>query len=126
MNADVARLSEEANVALIRGDIDGYLARIEHAPDYTLMAPFGGATEHGFKDSPERRAAERETLAALAGTPDGDRVLGALRRIAEDIWEHRGRYALLDLVLPNTRDPGRLSQSEVTMVESVSRTLAAS
>ena len=60
MNPDVARLSEEANVALIRGDIDGYLARIEHAPDYTLMAPFGGATEHGFKDSPERRAAMKQ------------------------------------------------------------------
>lgn len=50
------RLSAEANAALVRGDIDGYLTRIEHAPDYTLMAPFGGATEHGFKDSPERRA----------------------------------------------------------------------
>jgi ketosteroid isomerase-like protein len=60
MNSEVARLSEEANVALVQGDIDGYLARIVHAPDYTLMAPFGGATEHGFKDSPERRAAMKQ------------------------------------------------------------------
>jgi ketosteroid isomerase-like protein len=38
----------EANTALVRGDIDRYLALIEHAKDYTLMSPFGGAPTHGF------------------------------------------------------------------------------
>ena len=38
--ADVVRLSAEANVALVRGDIDGYLSRIVHASDYTLMSVF--------------------------------------------------------------------------------------
>jgi hypothetical protein len=49
--------SEEANAALIRGDIDGYLALIEHAKDYTLMSPFGGTPTRGFDTSPERRKA---------------------------------------------------------------------
>jgi len=56
---DVANLiqrTEEANQALVRGDIDGYLDFIKHAKDYTLMNPFGG-TERGFDDSKERREA---------------------------------------------------------------------
>jgi len=58
--AAAARLSAEANLSLVRGDIDGYLDRIHHADDYTLMAPFGGPTERGFADSPERRAAMKQ------------------------------------------------------------------
>jgi len=54
--AAVERRSADANKALVRGDIDGYLALIEHSKDYTLMNPFGGAPAHGFVDSPERRA----------------------------------------------------------------------
>ncbi len=57
---DVVKLTQrtaEANAALIHGDIDGYLALIEHAKDYTLMAPFGGATVRGFDTSSEHRAA---------------------------------------------------------------------
>src|SRR5262245_12546068 len=56
---DVAALegrTANANKALVRGDIDGYLALIEHSKDYTLMNPFGGAPARGFIDSPERRA----------------------------------------------------------------------
>jgi ketosteroid isomerase-like protein len=53
----VVRRSADANRALVRGDIDRYLALIEHSKDYTLMNPFGGAPTHGFVDSPERRAA---------------------------------------------------------------------
>src|SRR5262245_6310837 len=48
---DVANLTQrtaEANMALVGGDIDGYLALIKHAKDYTLMAPFGGAPTRGF------------------------------------------------------------------------------
>lgn len=49
--------SAEANSALIRGDIDGYIELIEHAHDYTLMSPFGGTPTRGFDTSPERRRA---------------------------------------------------------------------
>jgi ketosteroid isomerase-like protein len=49
--ANLTRRTVEANTALIRGDIDGYLALIEHAKDYTLMAPFGGAPTRGFDTS---------------------------------------------------------------------------
>jgi len=51
LSEDIANLAlriAEANTALIRGDIDGYLALIEHAKDYTLMAPFGGTPTRGF------------------------------------------------------------------------------
>jgi ketosteroid isomerase-like protein len=37
--------TEEANKALVRGDIDRYIALTQHAEDYTLMAPFGGDTD---------------------------------------------------------------------------------
>ena len=55
--ANLTKRSAEANSALIRGDIEGYLALIEHAKDYTLMSPFGGTPTHGFDPSPERRKA---------------------------------------------------------------------
>src|SRR5262245_57529233 len=46
--ASLTRRTAEANTALVCGDIDGYLGLIEHAKDYTLMAPFGGAPTRGF------------------------------------------------------------------------------
>ena len=55
---DLAQLSNRvagAADALIRGDVDGYLARIRHADDYTLMDPYGGETTRGFVDSTEAR-----------------------------------------------------------------------
>jgi ketosteroid isomerase-like protein len=55
--AALIRRSADANKALVRGDIDGYLELIEHSKDYTLMNPFGGAPTRGFVNSPERRAA---------------------------------------------------------------------
>jgi len=54
--AELVRLVTEAAEALIRGDIDGYLARIKHADDYTLMSPYGGDPTRGFDDSNETRA----------------------------------------------------------------------
>jgi ketosteroid isomerase-like protein len=54
---NLTRRTAEANAALVNGDIDGYLALIEHAKDYTLMAPFGGAPTRGFDTSSEHRAA---------------------------------------------------------------------
>lgn len=46
----VQRVSEAAQ-ALISGDIDGYVARIRHGHDYTLMSPYGGDPVRGFDDS---------------------------------------------------------------------------
>ena len=54
--AALLRTTEEANQALVRGDIDRYIALTRHARDYSLMNPFGGTPMHGFEDTPERRA----------------------------------------------------------------------
>jgi ketosteroid isomerase-like protein len=39
--------SEEANDALLRGDVDRYRALITIAQDFTLMSPFGGTPARG-------------------------------------------------------------------------------
>ena len=49
--------ASQANAALVRADVDGYLDLIAHADDYTLMAPFGGAATRGFDMSSEHKAA---------------------------------------------------------------------
>jgi ketosteroid isomerase-like protein len=54
--AALVRRTEEANQALVRGDIAKYIERNPHAKDYLLMNPFGGTPTRGFDDSPERRA----------------------------------------------------------------------
>jgi len=54
--AELVQLVTEAARALISGDIAGYVARIEHAHDYTLMSPYGGDTVRGFDDSDEALA----------------------------------------------------------------------
>jgi ketosteroid isomerase-like protein len=51
----LVRDTEEANKALVRGDIDRYVALTRHGQDYLLMNPFGGAPTRGFDDTPERR-----------------------------------------------------------------------
>src|SRR5262245_31608332 len=43
---ELARRSEEANDALMRGDVDRYRALVPLAPDFMLMSPFGGAPSH--------------------------------------------------------------------------------
>src|SRR5262249_43218124 len=48
--------TEEANQALVRGDIGKYVELTRHAKDYLLMNPFGGTPVRGFDDTPERRA----------------------------------------------------------------------
>jgi len=45
--AGLVRDSAEGNAALMRGDIDRYLALISITDDFTLMSPFGGAPSHG-------------------------------------------------------------------------------
>jgi ketosteroid isomerase-like protein len=49
--AELIRRTAEAASALIRGDMRGYLTRIRHADDYTLMAPSGGEPRRGFDAS---------------------------------------------------------------------------
>jgi len=51
--AELIKRTERAGGALIRGDINGYLALIRHADDYTLMQPFGGPPSRGFDRRPE-------------------------------------------------------------------------
>jgi ketosteroid isomerase-like protein len=54
---DIAGLIDqtvEANRALVRGDIDRYVALTGHAEDYTLFSPFGALTR-GFDGSSENR-----------------------------------------------------------------------
>lgn len=53
--ADLVKRTEDANKALVRGDIDEYISLTQHAQDYTLMAPFGGTPTHGFDGSSESR-----------------------------------------------------------------------
>jgi ketosteroid isomerase-like protein len=54
--AALVRQAQEANDALLRGDMEAYLARVSHAEDCTLMAPFGGAPTRGFDTSEEHLA----------------------------------------------------------------------
>ena len=91
--AALVRRSATANKALVRGDIDGYLALIEHSKDYTLMNPFGGTPTHGFVDSPERRAAMAKffedgtlDLEVVATHASGDLVvLVAVERVRAEV-----------------------------------------
>ena len=102
--ANLTRRSAEANSALIRGDIDGYLALIEHAKDYTLMSPFGGTPTHGFDPSPERRKAIarffksgtfHQEVVATYGSPDMivlvtiERIRGEVGGLQEQDWSLR-------------------------------------
>jgi ketosteroid isomerase-like protein len=52
LNELVARAAEATQV-FIRGDMRRYFELVNHADDYTLMAPFGGEPRHGFDDSEE-------------------------------------------------------------------------
>jgi ketosteroid isomerase-like protein len=54
--AGLVRRSADANAAFVRGDIGAFLALIDHADDYTLMAPFGGPPIRDFDASPGRLA----------------------------------------------------------------------
>lgn len=45
--ADLIRLSEDSNAALMRGDIDRYLSLLTLSHDFSLMSPFGGEPTHG-------------------------------------------------------------------------------
>jgi ketosteroid isomerase-like protein len=55
--AELVQRSAESNSALMRGDIDRYLALITVTSDFTLMSPFGGAPTHGSALTNERMQA---------------------------------------------------------------------
>jgi len=100
--ANLTRRTAEANTALVRGDIDGYLGLIEHAKDYTLMAPFGGAPTRGFDMSSRAAMAQffksgtfdQEVVAAY-GTSDLvvlvtiERVRAEVGGLPEQDWSLR-------------------------------------
>ncbi|HEV7257767.1 MAG TPA: nuclear transport factor 2 family protein [Bosea sp. (in: a-proteobacteria)] len=44
---DLVQRSEEANAALLRGDVGAYRALITLSDDFTLMSPFGGKPSRG-------------------------------------------------------------------------------
>jgi ketosteroid isomerase-like protein len=55
--AELVQRTADAASAFIRGDMRRYVELVRHAPDYTLMPPFGGEPVHGFDGSDERLAA---------------------------------------------------------------------
>jgi ketosteroid isomerase-like protein len=58
-----------ATRALIEGDVRGYFALVDEAPDFTLMPPTGGPTRHGPDLSPETIEALEEFF---EGSGEGD------------------------------------------------------
>jgi ketosteroid isomerase-like protein len=52
--AELIQRSAESNAALMRGDIDRYLALITLTIDFTLMSPFGGTPTRGSDMTSER------------------------------------------------------------------------
>jgi quercetin dioxygenase-like cupin family protein/ketosteroid isomerase-like protein len=52
--AELIARSREANAALLRGDSDGYRARVPHSDDYLLMSPFGGTPTRGAELTEEK------------------------------------------------------------------------
>jgi ketosteroid isomerase-like protein len=47
----------DGNEAFMNSDMKRWLALTQHAPDFSLVSPFGGWTTGGFDPSPERLAA---------------------------------------------------------------------
>lgn len=100
----LVQCTTEAAQALISGDIEGYVARIKHAPDYTLMSPYGGDTVRGFDDSAEALDAlahffrggeakvevvETYTSADLAVLAVIERQYGTIGHLQEQDWSLR-------------------------------------
>jgi len=55
--AELVRRSEEANDALMQGDVDRYRALIPLCDDFTLMSPFGGTSSRAARLTDEEWAA---------------------------------------------------------------------
>jgi ketosteroid isomerase-like protein len=52
--AQLARISEQANAALMRGDIRSYRSMVRYSEDFTLMSPFGGEPSRAAEYTDER------------------------------------------------------------------------
>jgi ketosteroid isomerase-like protein len=98
------RTTEEANQALVRGDIARYIELTRHAKDYLLMNPFGGKPTRGFDDTPERRAGMakffrsgtlKQEIVGTFASPDLvvivtiERVHGEIGEVPEQDWTLR-------------------------------------
>jgi ketosteroid isomerase-like protein len=57
--AELVHRSEQSNAALMRGDVDSYLALISFTDDFTLMSPFGGSPTHGSVTNEKMQAIGR-------------------------------------------------------------------
>jgi ketosteroid isomerase-like protein len=93
--AALVRRTEEANKALVHGDIDRYIELTRHSRDYTLMNPFGGVSPRGFDDTPERRAGMKKFFKSgtldqevVATWDSGDlAVLVTIERVRAEVGE---------------------------------------
>lgn len=52
----LATTSEQANDALMRGDLTRYRELVRFSPDFSLMSPFGGAPTHGAQLTEDKLA----------------------------------------------------------------------
>ena len=68
--AGLVATMDEAAAAYIDGDIEHYLSMFDHADDYTLMPPYGGATVRGFERTDEGLAATKAFFASGEGRFD--------------------------------------------------------
>jgi ketosteroid isomerase-like protein len=60
--ADLTAIARESAQAYFDGDLDTYAGLVRHSADFSLMAPFGGPTVHGFVLSEESRESTRRTF----------------------------------------------------------------
>lgn len=66
--ADLTELWAVAAQAYLDGDLPGYAALADHAPDFTLTPPYGGDPRHGFDGS--EQAVERTASTFRGGDVD--------------------------------------------------------
>jgi ketosteroid isomerase-like protein len=70
--AELTRIAQLSAQAYIDGDLDTYAGLVRHADDFSLMAPFGGATRRGFVLSDESRESTRRTFRGGEATVEVD------------------------------------------------------
>jgi ketosteroid isomerase-like protein len=70
--AELTRIAQVSAQAYLDGDLDTYAELVRHADDFSLMAPFGGETRHGFVLSDESRETTRRTFRGGEATVEID------------------------------------------------------
>jgi ketosteroid isomerase-like protein len=55
-------MAQRSAEAYLSGDLETYARVLPHAEHFTLMAPFGGPTQHGFVADDKAREATRTTF----------------------------------------------------------------